>query len=248
MQVSNLGEGNYFAAFGESRIGGILRQLRISGMRQKLRKFFRENSLSFAFGMLFALAVIGQSISGWKFYDEQRGEHGLAQISYWRFWRTGTFLDSALTNWQAAVLQLACLIIFSEGLYQRGASHSRKPERKHGSRKRSEELSQRKKTSWIYRNSLSLAFTGMVMATFILHVIFATVSYNETRALQRQPPVTTAHFFESSGFWFLTLQTWQAEFFAILVFIILTIFLRQENSAESKPPEASDKQTGDANQ
>lgn len=214
-------------------------------MRRKLREVLKNNSLSLSFGTLFILALIGHSVSGWKFYDTERAEHHAPQVSYWSFLGTGTFLDSAFTNWQAAVLQLACLIIFSEELRQRGASHSRKPESTNRGRKQSQ--GHPKRQSWIYRNSLSLAFIGIVSATFVLHVIFGTEAYNEKRALQNEFPMTVAQFFTSSRFWFLTLQTWEAEFFAILVFIILTIFLRQQGSAESKPPEASDKETGEAN-
>ncbi|HEU6449096.1 MAG TPA: DUF6766 family protein [Verrucomicrobiae bacterium] len=226
-----------------------------------MKKFVKDNSLSLTFAALFILALAGHSISGWKFYNEQLSGHQMAPVSYWKYLGTGSFLDSAFTNWQAAVLQLACLIIFSEELYQRGASHSRKPDgdgenQKSGKQHQKESDSKKRKsgqkkrpqhTSWIYRNSLSLAFVAITAATFILHVIFGTMSYNEDRALEHQPPLTIAQFFVSSKFWFLTVQTWQAEFFAILVFIILTIFLRQQGSAESKPTNASDKETGEAN-
>ena len=51
----------------------------------------------------------------------------------------------------------------------------------------------------------------------------------------------------SAKFWATTLQTWQAEYLAIAVHIVLTIFLRQQNSPESKPVEASNETTGKAN-
>jgi hypothetical protein len=43
------------------------------------------------------------------------------------------------------------------------------------------------------------------------------------------------------------LQTWQAEYLAIAVFVVLSIFLRQQDSAESKPVESRDQTTGEAN-
>ena len=51
----------------------------------------------------------------------------------------------------------------------------------------------------------------------------------------------------SATFWFRTLQTWEAEFGVIGLFIILSIFLRQEGSAESKPVEDSDEEAGETN-
>jgi hypothetical protein len=51
----------------------------------------------------------------------------------------------------------------------------------------------------------------------------------------------------SAKFWATTLQTWQAEYLAIALYVVLTIFLRQQNTPESKPVEASNETTGKAN-
>ncbi len=40
---------------------------------------------------------------------------------------------------------------------------------------------------------------------------------------------------------------WEAEFGVIGIFIILSIFLREEGSAESKPVESTDEETGETN-
>ncbi|MGI8821557.1 MAG: DUF6766 family protein [Chthoniobacterales bacterium] len=50
-----------------------------------------------------------------------------------------------------------------------------------------------------------------------------------------------------AAFWFRTLQTGEAEFGVIAVFVVLSIFLRQEGLAESKPVESSDEETGETN-
>ena len=64
--------------------------------------------------------------------------------------------------------------------------------------------------------------------------------------LSHQTPLSVAEFFSSSKFWFSTLQTWQAEYFAIGIYMILSIYLRQEGSPESKPVDSSDEATGDS--
>jgi hypothetical protein len=51
----------------------------------------------------------------------------------------------------------------------------------------------------------------------------------------------------SAKLWSSTLETWEAEYGVIALYIVLSIFLRQEGSAESKPPEAGDDSTGEAN-
>ncbi len=72
-------------------------------------------------------------------------------------------------------------------------------------------------------------------------------SYNQTRMLQNQKAFTVAEFFLSAKFWFATMQTWQAEFFAMALYLILSVWLRQSGSSESKPTDSSDSQTGEAN-
>ena len=162
-------------------------------------------------------------------------------------------------------MQLAALIVFSEEFYQRGASHSRKTqqEKQQGdsqqnkSQKEKQQSKSRKNKghqqppehhNWIYRNSLALAFWALFLILFTLHIIFGVKSYNETRATQHLSPMSLLDFTTSAKFWFLTLQTWEAEFFAIAVFIVLTVFLRQAHSPESKSPDASDKSTGEPNE
>lgn len=44
----------------------------------------------------------------------------------------------------------------------------------------------------------------------------------------------------------MTFQTWQAEFMAIVVYVVLSIYLRQDRSPESKPVSAPDEETGTA--
>jgi hypothetical protein len=45
-------------------------------------------------------------------------------------------------------------------------------------------------------------------------------------------------------FWFESLQNWQSEFLALLAMVVLSIFLRQRGSPESKPVYAPHWETG----
>jgi Domain of unknown function (DUF6766) len=80
------------------------------------------------------------------------------------------------------------------------------------------------------------------------HVFVGTSAENEERALAALPAITIAGFLFSAKFWSVTLQTWQAEYLAIRSYIVLSIFLRQEGSAESKPVGASNETTGKVNE
>jgi hypothetical protein len=46
-------------------------------------------------------------------------------------------------------------------------------------------------------------------------------------------------FMATQEFWFQSMQNWQSEFLAIAMMVILSVFLRQKGSPESKPVDAS---------
>ena len=86
------------------------------------------------------------------------------------------------------------------------------------------------------------------MFSLALHLIFGASAYNEDRSLAGQPPISIAGFLLSAKFWSTTLQTWQAEYLVIAIYLVFSIFLRQQGSAESKPVGARNTTTGRANE
>jgi Domain of unknown function (DUF6766) len=48
----------------------------------------------------------------------------------------------------------------------------------------------------------------------------------------------------TAHFWFQSFQNWQSEFLGLASIVILTIFLHQRGSPQSKPVEAPDSETG----
>jgi len=93
----------------------------------------------------------------------------------------------------------------------------------------------------------SPAFLLLFVLSLALHVVFGAKAYNEQRSLAGQSPFSTGAFILSAKFWAITLQTWQAEYLAIALYVVLTIFLRQQDSPESKPVESRNQTTGEAN-
>ncbi len=211
---------------------------------QGLIRKVKDNSLSLVLFALFVICMAAQTFVGWRFRNETLVAHGQSPVDFWGNLTSGTFLEGLASNWQAAFLQLASLIVFSELLYQRGAAHSRDPLRPRSERARREDEA---RYSWFYRNSLSLAFVALTALSFAMHVVFGLDAYNEERALTGHPPVSMEAFLISAKFWSSTLETWQAEYLAIALFVVLSIFLRQQDSAESKPVGASDEATGKEN-
>lgn len=214
-----------------------------------IKKFFKDNALIIFFSSCFLGSFWGLILTG---IHEAQAEYGLNQINLGQYLASGSFLEAVFSNCQAAILQLTFLIVFGIFMRQRGAVHSRKlPGQKKifKKSKKSKTLAKVKKTyGWIYENSLSLAFILLFIALFVLHIIFGTVQENEMRALKHENPVLIIDYFVSWKFWFATFQTWQAEFFALTVYFLLSIFLRQKNSPESKPIESKDSETGNPNE
>ena len=207
----------------------------------KVTKWLSQNSLSLAFFALFIATLLGQSLAGWFAFDAQLTAHRRPVLGFWVYLGTGDFLEGIFVNWQAAILQLVSLILFAEFLWQKGAPHSRKGKKKSRGRARS-------RSSWIYRNSFLLAFLLLFSLSFLGHLFAASWVYNETQRWIGQRPLPVAAYLRSADFWARTLQTWEAEFVVLGIFLVLSIFLRQEGSAESKPVESGDAETGTTNQ
>jgi hypothetical protein len=68
---------------------------------------------------------------------------------------------------------------------------------------------------------------------------------NDERALDGLAPLGFPEFLSSSEFWFQSLQNWQSEFLAVGAIVLLSIWLRQRGSPESKPVSAPHGQTGE---
>lgn len=214
----------------------------------RVKKFVADDSLSIALFSLFLLCVTAQGLSGWAAYNEALQAAHFHRISLGAYLATGNFLDGIFSNWQAAVLQLAVLIAFGTVLRQKGAAHSRKPEAENR-RRFVWKLGPRPTLhQWFKSNSLSLTLIGMFGVTFLLHLLFGHWSYNEEQALRHLAPISFGAYAVSSSFWVTAFQCWEAEFAAIGIYIVLSIFLRQERSPESKPVGASNQQTGGANE
>ncbi len=49
----------------------------------------------------------------------------------------------------------------------------------------------------------------------------------------------------TSRFWFESLQNWQSEFMSVAMLVLLSIWLREEGSPQSKPVAAGMRATGD---
>ncbi len=104
----------------------------------------------------------------------------------------------------------------------------------------------RKGGGWLvlYKNSLGLAFFLLFLVSFWLHALGSFKDYNLEQRLKHQPTENFSSYLGNSRLWFESFQNWQSEFLSVASIVLLSIFLRQQGSPESKPVDAPHDETG----
>jgi hypothetical protein len=77
-----------------------------------------------------------------------------------------------------------------------------------------------------------------------LHWYGSLKDYNEEQAIKGMPLETFSQYLSNSRLWFESFQNWQSEFLSIFAIIVLSIFLREKGSPQSKPVDAPNMETG----
>jgi len=68
--------------------------------------------------------------------------------------------------------------------------------------------------------------------------------FNMQQQAEDLPSLTIAQYLLEPKFWFESFQNWQSEFISVAAIVVLSIFLRQQGSPESKPVDAPNSETG----
>lgn len=214
----------------------------------------RENGLSIVLFGLFAVFLVGQSLTGWRAYDEQQREHHEPTVGLRAYLTTGHFVEATFENWESEFLQMASYVLLTVWLVQKGSSESRPlagdPEKEADPRSGTDPgraPGPVKRGGWqlaLYQNSLGIALALLFALSFLLHALGGAREYSADQVAHGQHPVSTVEFVKTSTFWFQSFQNWQSEFVAVGALVLLTIFLRQRGSPESKPVAAPHTETG----
>jgi hypothetical protein len=77
-----------------------------------------------------------------------------------------------------------------------------------------------------------------------VHAAGGAGEYNQEQMVHGGQRVTVLGYLGTSRFWFESLQNWQSEFLALAAMVMLSIYLRQRGSPESKPVDAPHSETG----
>ena len=219
-----------------------------------MREFFRNNGLSVVLFGLFFFSLIGQYFTGYKEYNDDQKNHGKPEVGYVEYLGEGHFIEAVFENWESEFLQMGMYVVLTIFLYQKGSSESKTPGTVAGvdivpeKSLLSEDTPSPVRRGGIalklYENSLSIALFTLFFLSFALHAFGGAKEYNNEQIEHNQPTVTTVEYIGTSRFWFESFQNWQSEFLSIGAMVVLSIFLRQKGSPESKAVDAAHSETG----
>lgn len=211
------------------------------------RRRLRDAGLSIAFLALFLIALVGQSLAGHAYLNEQQAQHGQPAVPYLEYVTSSDFIVDVAENWQSEFLQFFLFILATIWLVQRGSPESKQPgdeglgsdaDQLVGEHARADSpgwARVRGARLWLYSNSLLLVMGSIFLLSWLAQSIAGRVVANEENTQHGQLPMTWLEYVASADFWNRSLQNWQSEFLAVGAMVVFSIYLRQRGSSESKP-------------
>jgi hypothetical protein len=221
-----------------------------------MRGWLRDQSLTLFFTLLFAGALVGQSFAGLHAVNEEAAAHGEAPMSYWHYVVSVQFGVAVLENWQSEYLQFFLFVLLTVWLVQKGSPESKKPEEvglESDERQKVGRYATDESPAWakiggfrrvLLSNSLGLVMGAIFALSWLAQSIAGVAAYNERQLSRRQDPVTWPAYLVEPDFWNRTLQNWQSELLAVASMAVLSVYLRQRGSPESKPVGSAHASTG----
>jgi hypothetical protein len=222
--------------------------------RSTLARVLHDNALALVLFAFFIISIAGQIGFGLSAYNREQLERGAHTASLGAYLVSGHFLEALFENWESEFLQMGVFVWLSSRLVQKGSAESKpidEPAESAGDpREKQHEpgvpwpVRRGGWVLWLYERSLAIAFALLFVVSFALHAYGGLLLENEERMREGLPPEGPFEFAVSSQFWYESFQNWQSEFLSVFAVVVLTIFLRQRGSPQSKPVAAPHSETG----
>ncbi|MDF2091550.1 hypothetical protein P0Y31_04260 [Knoellia sp. 3-2P3] len=221
-------------------------------MRQRLR----DNGLSLVFGALLLVALVGQAFTGQASYNEQASDAGLPTVSLLEYVTSSHFTVDVAENWQSEYLQFLLFILLTIFLFQKGSTESKPLDRGGRESDRDQkvaEYAQAESPAWakvrgwrltLFSHSLGLTMGLVFVLSWVAQLVAGHAAHNSEQIQQRSDPLGWWDYLLAPDFWNRTLQNWQSEFLAVGSMVVLSIYLRERGSPESKPVGEPHESTG----
>jgi len=88
---------------------------------------------------------------------------------------------------------------------------------------------------WAKEHGLLVANLACFLVFFVGMVLSGAASYSEDQQAHGEPPVSVLQFLGTGAFVEATFENWESEFLQMAMYVVLTVFLFQKGSSESKP-------------
>jgi hypothetical protein len=203
---------------------------------------------------MFLLFLVGQGITGFLEYNDERAHHGQAVVAMADYLATGHPWEALFENWESEFLQMAVFVLLTAFLIQRGSPESRRPGTRELVDADPRDFADDPDAPWpvkrggwmlrVYEHSLGLAFVLLFLIAWVGHALGGYSEYAADQVAHHQPRPTLTDYLTSARFWFESFQNWQSEFLSLAAMVVLTIGLRQRGSPESKAVDAPTWETG----
>ncbi len=208
--------------------------------------FFYKNGLSIVVLSLFFLFLCCQFVTGWHVKNSELAEVKMSPLSMTEYFRSPHFMQATFENWESEFLQMGMYVLLTVALRQKGSAESKSLTEKEDV---DHEPAVHHNAPWpvkkgglilsVYKHSLSIAFMILFLLSFIFHFIGSFNNYNEEQMEKHLQTVKWNEYLTDSQFWFESFQNWQSEFLAVASIVLLSIWLREKGSPQSKPVDAS---------
>lgn len=218
-----------------------------------MKRILKNNGLSIAFAVIFLFSILLQIHFGRLEYNKLLTDHGIPAVSLNEYLQTGHFVESTFENWESEFLQMALYVLLTIFLMQRGSSESKRFDGTDDSDRKPEPTAKDapypvRKGGWLlilYKNSLTSVLVLFFVISMVLHFFGSLYNTNKENELDGKPLESVSEYLVDSTFWFESFQNWQSEFLSVFTLIVLSIYLRQYRSPQSKPVDAPHYQTGE---
>jgi hypothetical protein len=212
-----------------------------------MRRFLRDNGLGLVFGALFLLTLVGQAFAGKADLNHQQLADGGSPVGLAEYVLSSTFAVDVAENWQSEYLQFFLFVYLTIWLVQRGSPESKAPEDIGLETDEQQQLGPYATEqspawakaggwrTWLLSNSLGLVMGGLFLLSWLAQAVAGWSTFNNEQLVELRDPVSWGVYLSSADFWHRLLQNWQSEFLAIGSMAVLSVYLRQRGSPESKP-------------
>lgn len=213
----------------------------------------KDNGLTIVLMLLFGLSFGGQWLTGWEVASADALRHHQPAMALAAYTVSPQFLSSVFENWESEFLQMSAYVVLTAFLIQRGSAESKDPD----SPPRDADLARkaRNKTApsimrlgslarALYAQSLGIALAVLFILSFVMHWTQSARAAAQDALEHGDAVPTMVGYLGDPQLWFESFQNWQSEFLSTAVLVVLSIFLRQRESPESKPVAAPHSKTG----